>query len=257
MSFIVVIPARYHSTRLPGKPLLDIAGKPMLEHVAERARQSKASAVYVATDDERIRETCQKFGTRVCMTSSEHQSGTDRIEEVTRILELADDDIVVNVQGDEPLMPPSVINQVAANLRANPKAGMCTLYETIRDPRHLRDPNVVKLVVDANDMAIYFSRAPIPWPREEFAREDTDYQALVESGHFKRHLGIYAYRVGTLRQFVTWPVSQIESIEKLEQLRALYHGIHIHAGHSCEDIPAGVDTIDDLQFVRDIIEIKC
>lgn len=256
MSFIVVIPARYHSTRLPGKPLLDIAGKPMLQHVVERCRQSQARLVVVATDDERIKSTCEKYGTQVCMTSPDHQSGTDRIEEVSRQLGLGEDEIIVNVQGDEPLMPPSVINQVAANMRDNPDCGICTLYETVHSLKHLRDPNVVKLVTDSRGHALYFSRAPIPWPREE-ARNDADLQALVEKGLFKRHLGIYAYRVKVLREYVTWPPCELESLEKLEQLRALSNGVSIHASHSCEDIPHGVDTADDLRFVRDIIEIKC
>lgn len=256
MSFTVVIPARFHSTRLPGKPLLDIAGKPMLQHVAERVRQSKARAVFVATDDERIRQTCEKYGTQVVMTSPEHQSGTDRTEEVTRILGLGDDEIIVNVQGDEPLMPPSVINQVAQNMIDNPEAGICTLFETIRSLKQFRDPNVVKLVTDRFGMALYFSRSTIPFPRDEAGHPDAELQALIDQGHYKRHLGIYAYRVGILRQFVTWPVCPLETLEKLEQLRALYQGVKIHAGHSCEDIPAGVDTADDLRFVRNIIEIK-
>lgn len=246
MSFLVVIPARYQSTRLPGKPLLDIAGKPMLLHVVERARQSGASAVYVATDDTRIQSVCEDAGVPVCMTDPLHASGTDRISEVARQLHLADHAIVVNVQGDEPLIPPAVINQVAANLAARPDTGICTLYAPIADIAEFNNPNAVKLVVDAAGRVLYFSRAPIPWPREG-ATTHTLAQA-------KRHVGLYAYRVRVLQQFVQWPPSPLEETEKLEQLRAMHHGIELHAAQCCQYIPAGVDTQADLDHVRQLLQ---
>ncbi|MDC0598566.1 3-deoxy-manno-octulosonate cytidylyltransferase [Gammaproteobacteria bacterium] len=246
MSFTVIIPARYESTRLPGKPLVDIAGKPMIQHVVERAQQSEASAVYVATDDERIEAACQSFGANVCMTSAEHLSGTDRIEEVITSLALDDNQIVVNVQGDEPLIPPAVINQVAANIASTPAAGICTLYETINDYDEIQNPNVVKLLTDKDGMALSFSRAVIPFPRGGIE--------AAEKELYKRHIGIYAYRVKVLHEFVNWPVAAIENTEKLEQLRAMFNGVKIHADQACAAIPAGVDSQSDLSQVRAILE---
>jgi len=243
-AFIVVIPARYQSSRLPGKMLLDIAGKPMILHVVERARQSSASAVYVATDDDRIRSVCEAAGARVCMTDPAHQSGTDRIAEVAAQLGLGTDAFVVNVQGDEPLIPPAVINQVATNLAARPDVGICTLYADIHEESEFHNPNAVKLVTDHAGNVLYFSRAPIPWPRD---------------GHIdgtlwgKRHLGIYGYRVNVLQQFVSWPPSPLEQTEKLEQLRAMTQGVRLHAERCCEAIPAGVDTAEDLEVVRQLL----
>jgi 3-deoxy-manno-octulosonate cytidylyltransferase (CMP-KDO synthetase) len=245
-SFTVVIPARYQSTRLPGKPLLDIGGKPMILRVVERARHSAASAVYVATDDERIRAVCESAGVAVCMTAVSHASGTDRIAEVAHQLGLGDDAIVVNVQGDEPLIPPAVIDQVAANLAERPHTGLCTLYSAAIDEHEFHNPNVVKLVTDAEGRVLYFSRAPIPWPRDGLS-----FTTLALA---KRHIGLYAYRVSVLRQFVSWPVSALEETEKLEQLRALYHGVGIHAARCCEPIPAGVDTQADLDHVRKLFQ---
>lgn len=244
--FIVVIPARYQSVRLPGKPLLDIAGKPMVLHVVERARASAAAAVYVATDDARIADTCHKAGVQVCMTSPDHSTGTDRIEEVTRQLGLARDAVVVNVQGDEPLIPPAVINQVARNLAARPDAGICTLYAPVASAEEFHNPNAVKLVTDQAGRVLYFSRAPIPWPR--------DGQTAASLTLARRHVGLYAYRVAVLQQFVTWAPSPLETTEKLEQLRAMEHGIGIHAELCCAPIPAGVDTHEDLQAVRQLLE---
>ncbi len=245
MSFIVVIPARYQSTRLPGKPLLDIAGKPMLHHVVERASQSAADAVYVATDDERIQHSCEALGDRVIMTSAEHQSGTDRIEEVARKLGLGDDAIVVNVQGDEPMIPPEVINQVAADLASHPDAQICTLYEEIDHDADVLNPNIVKVVADAYGCALYFSRAPIPFPRGNAT------QTSLKG--YKRHIGIYAYRVKVLHDFVNWPRCDLESTEQLEQLRALYNGSRIRIRKACAAIPAGVDTPEDLDKVRKLL----
>ena len=243
MSFIVVIPARYQSTRLPGKPLLKIAGKPMLQHVIERARQSSASSVCVATDNAAIEAFCKSFGVQVCMTDAALASGSDRIEEVTRILGLDDDDIVVNVQGDEPLIPPAVINQVAKNLQTQPRAGLCSLYEIITNTTEINDPNIVKTVTDHEDMALYFSRAPIPYDRDKST-------AVIH----KRHVGLYAYKVKTLRSFVGWPQSMLEQSEKLEQLRFMAYGIKIHMAQSCESIPPGIDTEADLQNIRVLME---
>lgn len=245
MSFIVVIPARYQSTRLPGKPLLDIAGKPMLHHVVERAASSAADAVYVATDDERIQHSCQVLGDRVIMTSTEHQSGTDRIEEVARKLGLGDDAIVVNVQGDEPMIPPEVINQVAADLASHPEAQICTLYEDIDNDADVLNPNIVKVVVDTNGYALYFSRAPIPFPRGNSTQTNLK--------GYKRHIGIYAYRVKVLHAFVNWPLCELESTEQLEQLRALHNGSRIRIQKACAAIPAGVDTPEDLDKVRKLL----
>ena len=240
MSFVVVIPARYASTRLPGKPLLDIAGKPMLQHVYERALQSDASAVYIATDDERIREAASRFTSNVCMTLSTHQSGTDRIQEVARQLGLLQDEIVVNVQGDEPLIPPSAINLVAHNLQRNPEAGIASLYEDIHGEHEYRNSNAVKVVTDLQGYALYFSRSPIPWRAAD----------ATEQVFGKRHIGIYAYRVATLDSYVTWPQVALEVSERLEQLRAMSHGIRIHMGRATEKMPAGVDTPEDLEAVR-------
>jgi 3-deoxy-manno-octulosonate cytidylyltransferase (CMP-KDO synthetase) len=246
MSFIAVIPARFQSSRLPGKMLLDIGGKPMVLRVVERALQSAASAVYVATDDERIFSVCRAAGVKVLMTSAAHTTGTDRITEVAQQLGLEDSAVIVNVQGDEPLIPPTVIDQVAANLAARPDAGICTLYAPIADEAEFRNPNAVKLVTDANGRVLYFSRAPIPWPRDGL----TDASLALA----KRHIGLYAYRVGVLRQFVTWPVSPLEDTEKLEQLRAMHNGVTIHAERGRESIPAGVDTAADLEHVRKLVQ---
>lgn len=243
MSFIVVIPARYQSTRLPGKPLLQIAGKPMIQHVVERAQQSAASAVYVATDNVEIKTACEAFGAEVCMTDAAHASGSDRIEEVTRLLGLQDDDIVVNVQGDEPLIPPAVINQIAANLQTQTRAGLCSLYETINNSAEVNDPNAVKTVIDNQGMALYFSRAAIPFDR------DKDAQII-----YKRHVGLYAYKVKTLHSFVSWPQSDLEKVEKLEQLRFMENGIKIHMAKCCEHIPPGIDTEADLKHIRELLE---
>src|SRR5690554_3098751 len=190
MGFIVVIPARYASSRLPGKTLLDIAGKPMIQHVWERALESQADAVYIATDHVEIADVAQAFGAKVCMTKSSHESGTDRLQEVASQLGLDEQQVIVNVQGDEPLIPPAVIDQVAALLLAEDKTQMATLYERITQAEQVFDANVVKLVEDNNANALYFSRAPIPWYRDGFSQSKT----LAQGIDYKRHIGIYAYR---------------------------------------------------------------
>lgn len=236
----MVIPARYASTRLPGKPLLDIAGMPMIQHVYLRACESEANSVVIATDDERIRRTAEAFGAQVVMTRSDHQSGTDRIQEVAAIMGLPAQAVVVNVQGDEPLIPPATINQVAANLRKFTDAGISSLFHTLHDAAELLNPNAVKVVTDAQGYALYFSRSPLPW-------QDT------EPVHGKRHVGIYAYRVATLNQFVTWPRSLLEVSERLEQLRAMHHGVRIIMDEAAQRVSAGVDTPEDLEAVRQFL----
>ncbi|MDQ2075609.1 3-deoxy-manno-octulosonate cytidylyltransferase [Marinimicrobium sp. ABcell2] len=252
MSFYVVIPARYASTRLPGKPLREIGGKPMVQHVYERALQSGAEKVIIATDDPRIEAAAHAFGAPVCMTSANHQSGTDRLQEVAQKMGLEPDAIVVNVQGDEPLIPPSVIDQVATNLAAHTDASVATLYEPINRLEDFRNPNVVKAVLDHNGMALYFSRAPVPWPRDLFASEDVT--SLPTDFPARRHIGIYAYRASLLDRFVTWPQAPLEQIEALEQLRVLAQGERIHLAAACAEVPGGVDTEADLQRVRYLIE---
>jgi len=252
MSFTVVIPARFASTRLPGKPLLLIGGQPMIQHVYKQALKSNAHQVIVATDDQRIMEAVQAFGGNVCMTSTEHVSGTDRIQEVVTQYQLADEHIVVNVQGDEPCIPPAVINQVAANLSNNPAAAAATLSEKIIDTETFLNPNAVKVLSDQSQMALYFSRAPIPFPRNEAAKHRSlEAMSLDDSAPFlQRHIGIYAYRVSLLHDFVTWPVSPLEAIESLEQLRILHHSRKIHVEEACEQVPTGVDTPEDIDRVR-------
>ncbi|PID43499.1 MAG: 3-deoxy-manno-octulosonate cytidylyltransferase [Proteobacteria bacterium] len=255
MSFSVVIPARYSSTRLPGKPLLDIAGKPMVQHVYEKALASEASRVIIATDDERILEVAKKFGAETVMTSADHPSGTDRLEEVVRTTGFSAEDIVVNVQGDEPLVPPAMINQVASNLAAQTGASIATLCEEITEVADFVNPNVVKVTFDKNGMAMYFSRAPIPWPRSNFSELASigDNAQMPTGHHFFRHIGIYAYRVRLLTRFVRWSPAPHEEIECLEQLRAMYNGEKIHVDVAEEASPAGVDTLADLEKVRHIL----
>lgn len=249
MKFTVVIPARFASTRFPGKPLADLAGKPMVQHVYERACESEANRVIVATDDQRIADVAKGFGAEVCMTSAEHPSGTDRLQEVVSQLGFYADDIVVNVQGDEPLIPARIINQVAHNLKAVPEASIATLSEPITDVESLLNPNVVKVVSSVHGLAMYFSRAPIPWPRD-------DYETMKTSGQrpdgfdWQRHIGIYAYRVKLLNDFVKWPPAPLEQTESLEQLRAMWHGAGIHVEEASEQPPAGVDTPEDLERIR-------
>ena len=250
MSYTVVIPARYNSSRLPGKPLLDIDGKPMIQRVWEQAQQSAADRVVVATDDRRIFDVVQAFGAEALMTSSEHPSGTDRLQEVVSELSLAEDHIVVNVQGDEPLIPPAVIDQVAGNLRATPKAAIATLCELIDCVEDVLNPNVVKVVTDDAGMALYFSRAAIPWPREHFASQ---LKGLPDTQTWLRHIGIYAYRVGFLHQYVDWNPAPLEIVEQLEQLRALHNGVKVHVAWADEAVPPGVDTQADLDAVRAIV----
>lgn len=253
MSFIVVIPARYHSTRLPAKPLADIHGKTMVERVAEQALQSGASRVIVATDDLRIKEALTSFNNiEVCMTSPQHESGTDRLAEVCQHYQFLSDEIIVNVQGDEPLIPPSIIKQVANNLHNNSEASVATLSAPIDSFSDVFNANAVKVVTDKNNMALYFSRATIPWDRDGFTDENQSKQS-VNMANLQRHIGIYAYRVDFLEQYAQLSISPLESIEKLEQLRVLWHGFKIDVQEACEIPPAGIDTLDDLQRVIDYL----
>ena len=250
MRYTVVIPARYASTRLPGKPLAGICGKPMIQHVWERARESGAERVVVATDHPDVEAAVKAFGGEVVMTSAAHPTGTDRLAEAAGLLGLDEEDCVVNVQGDEPLIPPAVIDQVAGNLIARPEVSISTLCERIHDRETLFNPNVVKVVTDLSGLALYFSRAPIPWDRDGFAKDGE----LAPGGEFYRHIGIYGYRVGFLQDFTRLPPSPLESLESLEQLRALSNGYRIHVDVACETPPGGVDTEADLVRVRRILE---
>lgn len=248
--FTVVIPARFGSSRLPGKPLADIAGKPMIQHVYERALQSDARRVIIATDDERIVKVAESFGADTCMTLAGHPSGTDRLQEVASVYRMQDDDIIVNVQGDEPLIPASVINQVAENLHNAPAAGAATLANPLNSIDDVFNPNVVKVVSDAEGYALYFSRASIPWARDAFAQTTKE---LPVADCFRRHIGIYAYRVDLLNRYVSWGVSPIEQVESLEQLRLMWNGYRIHVADAVETPPHGVDTEADLEAVRRIL----
>lgn len=248
MGFKVVIPARYASSRLPAKPLALIAGKTMVQHVFERACQSEAEQVIVATDDARIADAVHAFGGEVMMTSTQHESGTDRLQEVAATLAWSEQQIVVGVQGDEPLIPPSIINQVARNLAERPEFAIATLHEATHAKEDIFNPNVVKTVADQHGRALYFSRAPIPYGRDCFP--DT----LPSQTEYFRHIGIYAYRVSFLNQFAQWAMSPLEQVEKLEQLRALWYGASIHLDRVTESPPKGVDTPDDLALVRRLLE---
>ncbi len=244
LAFRVGIPARYASQRLPGKPLLHIAGKPMLQHVFERAVASGAEEVVIATDDKRVMSCAEDFGARVCMTSSAHTSGSERLAETAQRLGWKDEDIVVNLQGDEPLMPPANIRQVAAELTASPQASIATLCAPITSLADYDSPNIVKVVRDHEHFALYFSRAPIPYVR------DKSHQYLCEC---YRHIGLYAYRVQFLKVLTAGPACELERIESLEQLRALWRGARIKVANAAEHAGRGVDTPDDLAAVRELV----
>ena len=235
--FHVIVPARYASTRFPGKPLADLGGKPMVVRVCERAARSGAAAVHVATDDERIAQAVRSHGHSVLMTRADHASGTDRLAEAAAQLKLGESEIVVNVQGDEPLMAPALITRVAGVLDQKKNAVVSTACHAIHDAASLDNPNVVKVVLDHEGYALYFSRSRIPFPREA-------------EGVWYRHAGIYGYRVGFLRRFAELEISPLEKTEALEQLRVLWHGFRIAVAISETEIPPGVDTPQDLEAVR-------
>ena len=243
MAFNVVIPARYASARLPGKPLLDIAGKPMVVRVAEQAAKSDASEIVIATDFEKILSACEAHNFKAVMTRLDHASGTDRIAEVAQKLGWGADEIVVNVQGDEPLIAPELINAVAQHLAQSKDAVMATACHAIHDEASMINPNIVKVVMDASGNALYFSRAPIPYPRDE---------AHKQAIQAHRHIGIYAYKVGFLKKYASLAPSELEKIESLEQLRVLYHGYKIGVAITDKAPASGVDTQEDLDYVRSV-----
>lgn len=249
MSFTVIIPARYASSRLPRKPLADIAGKPMIQHVWEKAQQAGANRVIIATDHEEIEQVAKTFGAEVCMTSTKHNSGTERLAEVIEKMAITDDEIIVNVQGDEPLIPPVIIQQVAQNLAEN-QVNMATLAVKLETKEELFNPNCVKVVTDQKGMALYFSRAAIPFARDHFA--DCN-DAFVASQSYLRHIGIYAYRAKFVNQYIRWQPTVLEKLESLEQLRALWYGEKIHVELAKEAPQVGVDTLEDLERVRKIL----
>lgn len=248
MSFRVVIPARFGSQRLPGKPLADIHGKAMIVRVADAAARSNAEEVVVATDDERIAEVVESAGHQVSLTRPDHPSGSDRVMEVASARGWGPDEIVLNVQGDEPLIPPGVLDQLGASLVADDGLASATLCERIRTMGELRDPNLVKVVRAADRRALYFSRAPIPYGRDIFGADEPG--ALSDQGVWWRHVGVYAYRLWALAQFVGLPVAELEQIEKLEQLRLLENGMTMIVEEACQPVPGGVDTEEDLERVR-------
>jgi 3-deoxy-manno-octulosonate cytidylyltransferase (CMP-KDO synthetase) len=248
-AYHIVIPARFASERLPGKVLLDLAGKPMLQHVWQRANESAAESVVIATDDDRIVAAADAFGAKAVMTRSDHQSGSDRIAECASLLGWGDDQLVVNLQGDEPMMPAACLNQVAELLNRRSDCEVASLYWPISEGEEAQNPNAVKVVVDGNDCALYFSRLPIP-----FARGFDDLDDAIEAGiEWKRHLGLYAYRLGALQRYTNSAQSPLESAEKLEQLRFMEQGERIAMSKACEFIPAGIDTPEDLERARTLI----
>ena len=244
----IVIPARYGASRLPGKPLLSIAGKPMIVHVCERALEAGCGDVFVATDDERIAEAVRDLAVTAVITRKEHESGTERIAELVERCGWGDREIVVNLQGDEPLIDPSLITKLAQSLKARAAVGMATLAVPLQTCREAFDPNVVKVVMDAEGYALYFSRAPIPWSRDDFG--DVEVKRLPEGFQWRRHLGIYAYTVEFLKAYVAGSVSPLEQVERLEQLRVLWRGGKILVIDTDAVPVAGVDTAADLERVR-------
>ena len=241
----VVIPARYASTRLPGKVLMPIAGRPMVQHVWEQAMKCGAGEVVVATDDGRVAEAARRFGAAVLMTDPRHRTGTERVAEAASLLALGDDEVVVNVQADEPLLPPVLVSQVSEDLVAHPGAQIATLCERIDAPAGVFDPAAVKVVTDREGYALYFSRAAIPWHRGYF-----ESGVVPRGASMQRHIGLYAYRAGYLRSCVAQEVPEIEAAEALEQLRALYHGARIHVVEARARPGPSVDTLRDLESVR-------
>lgn len=249
MKFSVIIPARYASSRLPAKPLADIHGKPMIVRVMEQAQKSSAHCVIIATDHQQVFDAVKAYKGEVILTSDKHNSGTERLAEVINRYQFADDEIIVNVQGDEPLIPPVIIDQVAKNL-VQYKIGMATLAVPIDSAEEAFNPGAVKVVTDKDGYALYFSRATIPWERDRFAKS-TDLLKQSSIGDFYlRHIGIYAYRAGFIRQYINWAPSSLEQIEMLEQLRVLWYGEKIHVAVAKQSPAIGVDTQEDLEKVR-------
>lgn len=256
VKFCVAIPARYGATRLPGKPLRELAGRPLVEHVYRRALESGAKEVVIATDDERIYSVAEGFGAPVLMTSQEHRSGTDRIAELVALRGWAEDTIVVNLQGDEPLMPPKLLQQVATSLDHHPQAGIATLCTRITTTADIFDPHVVKVVLDTKGYALYFSRAPIPYHRDTFTNCHQAPLSIPENSSYFRHIGLYAYRAGNLQRLSQLPPCAIEQTESLEQLRALWQGMRIHVQEAEITPPPGVDTADDLARLQRYLDAE-
>ncbi|CAG9931660.1 3-deoxy-manno-octulosonate cytidylyltransferase [Candidatus Nitrotoga arctica] len=252
IAFHVVIPARFASTRLPGKALLPIGGKPMVVRVAEQSAQSGAQQIWIATDHQSIIAAVHEYGFKACLTHAHHTSGTDRIAEVVEQLGWPDDTIVVNVQGDEPLMPPALISAVAQHLHDHPECAIATACHPIHDEEAMRNPNIVKVVLDKQSNALYFSRAQIPYPRDALTSGTSQPENLT----VLRHIGIYAYRAGFLRAFRKLAPAAMEQIEALEQLRALWHGYKIGVTVSTDVPPSGVDTEQDLHAARKLFDSK-
>lgn len=254
MSFRIVIPARFASSRLPGKPLREICGKPMIEHVIHRAHQSLAEEIILATDEKKIADAVSHLDVRICMTHADHQSGTERLSEVIEKLDIDDDQILINLQGDEPMMPAVCLNQVAQALEQDQTVKMATLCTPLTNIEELFDPHAVKVIRDKNDFALYFSRAAIPWYRDGFNPHGSETPGeLPEFQQYQRHIGLYGYRAGFVRQYLQWPGSDIEKTESLEQLRVLYHGERIKVITAATPPGPGVDTLDDLDRVCELL----
>lgn len=254
MEFNVIIPVRYASPTLPGKYLMDIAGKPMLQHVYELSLESGAENVVIATDSEQIAEVAKGFGAEVCMTSADHQSGTERVAEAIVALGYDDEDIIVTVQGDEPLAPSELIHQVASNLVKYDGVKVATLCEPIKKPEDLFNPNVIKIVTNRRGYALCFSRAPITWEHNNPHFSKADVAKCVLTGDHYRHIRLYAYRAGFLQEYVQWEQCAIEKMECLEQLRILWNCSRIQVGIAKKPMPMGVDTLEDLEAIRAIFE---
>lgn len=254
IDFSVIIPARLNSSRLPGKVLLDIGGKPMLQHVYERAFESGASQVIIATDDEKVAAVAEKWDAEVCMTLDSHLSGTERIAEVVAGRHFDEEDVIVCLQADEPMMPPSLISRVAKNLSEHANAKAATLAKKLTRVEELFNPNVVKVVFNYRHYAMHFSRAPIPWDRDQFqALCQLDFSKITLADAYYRHIGIYAYRAGFLETYANLAQNPIEMLESLEQLRVLWNGYKMHVGITELDIPPSVDTSADLEHIRALI----
>lgn len=249
-NFYIVIPARFNSSRLPGKPLLPLAGKSLIQRTYENALNCNAKETIIATDDLRIAEACHAFGAKVCMTKNTHLTGTDRIAEVVEINQWPDDAIIVNVQGDEPFMPVSTIHTIYKALETHQNAAMATACCPIQTIEDIFNPNCVKVVLDSQGLALYFSRAPIPWDRDTFA---TPHKILAVNTLHYRHIGLYAYRAQLLRQYASWAPSILENIEALEQLRILHYGARIHVSILENPLPPGIDTAEDIQVAEKIL----
>lgn len=246
-AYKIVIPARYGSSRLPGKPLIELAGKPMIQHVYERAQATGVSDIVIATDDQRIFDVAQGFGAHVVMTSVDHENGTERIAEVAQQLGWSSDDVIVNVQGDEPLIPRDLIELTAKGLLNHPQAGMSSLCTPIESAEDAFDPNAVKVVLDNTGFAMYFSRASIPWDRDLYK---TGQKVMTQVAPVYRHIGMYGYRVSFLQQYASMEITPIEQAECLEQLRALCYGVKIHMGIIDQPPGHGVDTPEDVARVE-------